>query len=169
MTTINSWLQYAHANLPLVIIVAMIALVIFMVTLGFTRHIVFYKNYNDLGISAGAIALPTFIGFGPGLMLPPKITLWTCLAVFALMLVIMIAKTFMANNKSLIKTIFLIPAKLTMSFLFVFYLYDAFTNKKRSGRGEAMFNVVVLTPLMLALVKERTGIFRISRSGRPRF
>lgn len=169
MTILESWLQYAQDNLPLVIIVAMIALVIFMVAMGFTRHIVFYQNYNDLGVSAGTIALPTFIGFGPGLMLPPKVTLWTCLAVFVLMLIIMIVKTFMANNKSLIKTIFLIPAKLTMSFLFVFYLYDALTNKKRSGRGEAMFNVIVLTPLMLALVKERTGLFRLSRSGRPRF
>lgn len=55
---------------------------------------------------------------------------------------------------------------MALSFLFVFYLYWSLASKTRSERGKAAFVLVILTPIMLALVREHKGVYAISKSGR---
>jgi hypothetical protein len=139
------------------------------IALGLMKKVTFYKDFNDLGISAATLAIPTMIivAITPFLMI--KEIFYLAGIVFLVLFGTMTYKTFVSNNCSILITSVLLVAKLAMSFLYVFYLYIALTGEKRADRGRGWFVLAILTPLLLALVKEPTGGFRLATTGRPSF
>ncbi len=127
---------------------------------------VFYADFNDLGVSLGMFALPgliLFVGMNFDLNDAPR---YIAGAVFAALFLKSGITTYKTNNGSIWKTAVLMVGKVALSFLYLAYLLEAFTAKKRSDRGRAWFVVVILTPLMLALTKNRKGLFPIPSMGR---
>ena len=136
------------------------------IVLGFSKRAVFYTDYNDLGVSAGMFALPALIIFAAGSFVPQTVAIWIAGIVLVGLLVKVSLTTYRSNNGSIWKTIVIVIAKTFMSFLFVFHLVTALTAKKRSERGGGWFVLVILTPLLIALVNEKKGVFSISSTGR---
>lgn len=156
--------NYSFGSIGIAILVATVA----GVALGFSKRVVFYTDYNDLGLAAAMCALPALILFIGVSLVPQSVALGIAGVVFIGLLVKTAMTTYQSNERSIWKTILVLIAKLVMSFLFVFHLLGALTAKTRRKRGGSWFVLVILTPLLIALVKEQKGIFSITSTGRVR-
>lgn len=138
--------------------------------LGFTKQATFYEDFNDLGLSAIAFAGPVVVSIVLlQLGLNSTVTLVLSVSLLLVLSYYSAKTTFRSNSdKPLHTTIILVISKLFMSFLYIFYLYQAMTDKDRGARRKAWFVLVVLTPVLLLLVKNHEGRFTITSSGRPR-
>ena len=175
---IDGFMQSFQSNMPLIVLGAIFAVVLLGVILAFVRKAVFYQNFNDLAWSAGMFAIPAlvvmvgavFVSAGAGAETEntqmPVGLLYAAGGLFVLLLVKTAITTYKSNSGSLVLTPIILIGKAVLSFLFVFYVYWSLASKNRAERGKAMFVLVILTPIMLALVREHKGIYGISKSGR---
>ena len=139
------------------------------VVMSFAKKAVFYADFNDLAITAGMFALPALVLVAGSLLAPFSILVYVrgarcssaCSSRWR-------SRTWRSNDGSWWKTPVLLVGKATLSFLFIAYLYQAFTGKTRSKRGQGWFVVAILTPLTLALVAEHRGLFAVTPTGRIR-
>ena len=159
--------------MPLIVLGAIFAVVLLGVILAFLKKAVFYQNFNDLAWSAGMCAIPALVlvigatMFGQSnSVLQSNPALYVVGGLFVLLFIKTAVTTYKSNSGSLVLTPILMVGKTALSFLFIFYLYWSMTAKTRSERGKGMFVVVILTPIMLALVKEHKGLYAITKSGR---
>ncbi len=162
--TIQATLDLLPNFAPIIILI----ITIIGVLLGVSKKAVYFSNYNDLGLSAAVFAAPATIflvtaqfGIAPDLVLIVVVILF-----FGLLLTVLF-RTWKANNKSIIKTFIIGISKLVMSFLYVFYLYQAFTGDKAKTRRTSWFTLAIFTPLLIALVQDKTGSFKLNSRGRP--
>ena len=175
MTDPTTTVTEVTSNMPLIVAGTVLAVVLLGVVLAFARKAVFYANFNDLAWSAGMVAIPALVlvgvapfvsGSGEGDAQVPTWLLYAAGGLFVLLFVKTAITTYKSNNGSILLTPVLLVGKLFLSFMFVFYLYWSMTAKTRSERGKGMFVLVILTPIMLALVREHKGVYAISKSGR---
>ena len=138
------------------------------IVMSFTKEAVFYADFNDLALSAGMFALPALVLVAGSLLAPMEVLVYVAGAVFVGLFLKVALTTWKSNDGSWWKTPLLLVGKTTMSFIFIFYLYQAFTAKTRSKRGQGWFVVAILTPLTLALVAEHRGLFAVTPTGRIR-
>ena len=113
-------------------------------------------------------ALPALVLVAGSFFAPLEILVYVAGAVFVALFVKMAVTTWKSNGGSLWKTPLLLVGKAVLSFIFIAYLYQAFTAKTRSKRGQGWFVVAIVTPLMLALVAEHKGLFAVTPTGRIR-
>lgn len=149
---------YIQSVLPEVILYGLLGAVILSVALAFMGRVVFYANYRDLGLSAAMFGLPALVvALGLFWLGAPGDVLFYMAAVVFVPLFVMVTVTTWKANRSLWKTAIVMVGKTTLSFLYVVHLFDALTAKNRSKRGMSWFILAILTPLMFALVADRSG------------
>ena len=177
-TSFDGFMQAVQSNMPLIVFGAIFAVVLLGVILAFAKKAVFYANFNDLAWSAGMIAIPALVMMVGAMFMSagaetetgdtqmPAGLLYAAGGLFVLLFVKTTVTTFKSNKGSFLLTPILMVGKITLSFLFIFYLWWSMTAKTRSERGKGMFVLVILTPIMLALVREHKGVYAISKSGR---
>jgi uncharacterized membrane protein len=155
--------------LQLIVIICIIVTVIGII-LSFTKKVIFYSDYNDLGLSLAVFAVPVVLMIiiqqfgGMGI-----IAAFVLISLTVGLLTLLGYKTWVANDRRILPTIIVVPSKLILSFLYVIYLFSALTGKKRRERGQSWFVLIILTPLMLSLVHTQEGRFRLSSTGRLRW
>lgn len=154
-------------QISLIIIILLTMLGIF---LGVTKRVVFYADYNDLGLSLSIFAVPlvSLIILKYVAVFNFKILIIPLLLAAGL-ICILIYNTWKSNNKKILPVLIIMPSKLILSFLYIIYLYSAFTEKGRRARGQSFFVITVLTPLLLALVQAERGRFNLTRFRRTGF
>ena len=103
----------------------------------------------------GLPALVVALGFF-WLSVPGEGLFYTAAIVFVPLFVMVTVTTWKAN-RSVWKTAIVMIGKTTLSFLYVVHLFDALTAKNRSKRGLSWFILAILTPLLFALVADRSG------------
>ena len=157
------------AEWPQMILILFLLSVGYSIFLGATKRAVFYSDYNDLALSAGTFGIPAVL-----IIIMTQFNLfessiaWALTSiVFGLFLLRLCWRTWEANEGNILSTLVIIFGKLTLSLLYVFYLYQLFTGKNRQQRGSAAFIMIIFTPILFALVHTKSGAFRISSSGRP--
>lgn len=156
--------------MPQALLIAGVIVVLYGIFLGVTKRAVFYNDYNDLGMSLAVFGGPlclvlVFSQFN----LLTRGTMIFIGALFVLLFVIELYRTWKANDHKMLITVIISVSKLTLSFLYVVYLAELTMGKGRFKRGRGLFMLVFLTPLMLVLVHSKEGSFRLTSRGRPTF
>ena len=159
-------IQFVQTNVYGILGVILLVSTVASIALAFAKTVVFYADYNDLALSAAMCAFPAVIIVVSAMFVPHVAALYVAGVVFVGLLIKTAHTTFRSNNNSVMKTALLLVGKTVMSFLYVAHLYQALAGKKRTDRGKGWFVLAILTPLLIALVHERTGRFAITPSGR---
>lgn len=156
-------------------------LVIFIITvitgilLGFKKTIVVYRNYDDLGMVFLLGVFPAIYQIISGFISEPgplNILYWFFSAVEVLIFIFVIKRTFRDNSNPILAILALIT-KIPLSVLFIYVLFSFISpsgstqSEQRKSRMGAGLLLAVLTPIVLALVQERSGVFNPSNI-RPR-
>jgi|GEM_PF-5020496 len=139
------------------------------VILGFTKKAIFYRDYNDLGLSLAVFGIPLallliFYMFN----IHSSFTGYFIGVVFILLFFSTIIKTYTSNEGRIIPTAIISISKLILSFLYIIHLFISLTDKKRQSRGQGWFVLAIFTPLLLGLVHTKEGSFKLTSYGRPR-
>ena len=168
METIDQITQFVQTNTLGIVGVSILLATVLGVAMSLAKKSVFYADFNDLAVSMGMCALPALVlmvglSFGQG-----DAPRYIAGAIFVGLFLKSVVRTYKTNNGSIWKTAVLMVGKVTLSFLYIVYLLEALTAKKRSDRGKAWFVLAILTPLMLALTENHKGLFRIMPMGRMR-
>lgn len=146
----------------------LLVLTILGIVLAYKKVVVFYADFNDLAISAATFAVPAIIIVIAIALTLPGITYSIAILLFLVLFIWTTYKTLKSNAWSIWKSIIVLAGKILVSFVFVLFLYQAYTAKTRSARGQGWFVLIVLTPIMLTLVDKHTGLFALSSAGRLR-
>ncbi len=119
---------------------------------------IFYASYRDLGLSAAMFGLPALlVALGLFWLSAPADVLFHMAGVVFVPLFVLVSVMTWKANRSVWKTAIVMVGKTTLSFLYVVHVFDALTAKNRSKRGLSWFILAILTPLMFALVADRSG------------
>ena len=149
---------YVQTALPDVVVYGFLGAIILSVALAIMKRVVFYADYRDLGLSAAMFGLPALVlVVGIFWLGNAGQSLFYAAAVVFVPLFVMVTVTTWKANRSVWKTVIVMIGKTTLSFLYVVHLFDALTAKNRSKRGLSWFVLAILTPLMFALVADRSG------------
>lgn len=156
--TVDQAIFYVQTSLPEFVVIFVLGAVMLSITLAFLGKVVFYADYNDLSICAAMFGLPALI-----IVLSMFWTGTISEGILILAAVVFVPLFFVAtlttwrSNRSIWKTVIVMFGKTTLSFLYIFHLFDALTAKNRSKRGISWFVLAILTPLMYALVADKQG------------
>jgi len=144
--------------------------ILFGIFLGFTKRVIFYNDYNDLGISLATFGIPACMALGfTQFNLLTKWSAFLIATVFFLLFAFVLFKTWQANDRKVLTTLVVGISKLILSLLYVVYLAQLTMGKQRQKRGIGLFILAFFTPLLLALVHSTEGSFRLTLRGRPTF
>jgi hypothetical protein len=147
------------------VIFALILVAILCVALTLFGEATCYEDFNDLGVSLGVVAGPALVGvIVMYAALPVEASVFLVALPGVLCLLVTIWKTYRSNNIFLFP--FMIITKVFLSFLYIIYLWQALAAKTRRGRGASRFILIILSPFLYALVKNKQGVFSISKTGR---
>jgi hypothetical protein len=151
----------------LLLTIILAILVVLGIVAGLADVIVVYRDYDDLGIvflmtvsSLGTLFLVLFFGENGGWFKPVIFLLGA--ATFIGLLVFISFRTW-KDNPNLLMPLALLT-KLALGTIFVFYLFDLLSpsgktqNTRARSRASALAMLTVLTPLVLVLVKTKSGI-----------
>ena len=156
--------------IPNVLMFAVVAVIFFGVVLGFgeNRKIVVYENYDDLALTFAvpSLAWASLICIGMGkdgffYTLLGYALILGCLYVLGLT----IWRTFQANERSIWKTALATVTKFPLAFLWVKLILELLNPSGKSGleraknRASALMLLAFLTPIISALVVEKSGHF----------
>jgi hypothetical protein len=145
----------------------MLMVVLVGVVLGFgeRRKIVIYSNYDDLFQTFLVPALATlsvlFLSGGFPLALLGYALLIGCVAIFGLI----VGRTFRSNEGSLWKAALAMITKFPLAFLWVLQIISLINPRgqtflrRAQNRASALLILTLLTPIVAALVAEKTGLF----------
>ena len=158
---------YSYVGIVLLIILGII------LGAGEKRKIVVFKNYDDLGLSflvpISYILIMILIPMG-AIYLNIKsnelndITQIIALGVSGLILLKVIINTFKSNT-NIFKAILAVLVKFPLSLLWVFSLMEIINpsgkthEERRKNRSGSLLILTFLTPVVVSLVEEKTGIF----------
>jgi len=133
------------------------------IVLGFTDHIVVYRDFDDLGL---LFLMPVillcwwffrgFVGEGPFIQeLLGVLVIGGELAIFAY-----VAWRTYRDNSSWWGVLVALVTKTSLGFLFALHLFTFINSKRGSqGRRSDLFWLLVLTPIVYGLVKNKVGFW----------
>lgn len=166
---IDQIILYVQTHQDSLIFYALLLTTILGIVLAFMRKAVFYADYSDLTITAAMFGLPALVlAIGIFYLGQFAITITIAGITFVPLFLTVLAKTW-KSNRSVWKTVVILISKTILSFLYVVYLLNALTEKNRSKRGVSWFILAIMTPLMFALVHDKSGKPASLPKGRGRF
>jgi len=146
----------------LIIIVLLLPLIIGIIC-GWQEKIVVFRDYNDLFMVFITIILPIPLFFLYSLA-ASKIMLAVCIFIEIFLIIEVICRTYQNNQGVIIYTFLSLYTKIPLSVLFIFSLLKLLEHfsKPESKRNEgfSFIPLLILTPLILNLVKNKTGIIK---------
>jgi len=149
-------------------IIAFAGVILLGVVLGFKQTITVFRDYNDLAIVffSGVLLFWTIvISSSKNSLSDMHLMLGVMLIASVALMIYLIFRTFVDNQYSIWKTPIALITKLTLSTLFLFNLMSLLSpsGKTQSQRARNKANAVIwlmmLTPVIYGLVKNKTGIF----------
>jgi MFS-type transporter involved in bile tolerance (Atg22 family) len=164
----QAWTEYVFNIYTLI---GLLLIVILGVVLGYKEKITVFRNYNDLGL-VFLLGLWPIVASKFGMLLGGLLKtqtqenvalVFTVLSEIALALWI-ITRTYI-DNDSVWKTALSLITKITLSFLFVFNVLEFITPsgktsaKRAQARRSALTWLLILTPVVYALVRNKEGFF----------
>jgi type IV secretory pathway VirB3-like protein len=119
--TIKLW---TTENASKIILITVSITTLIGVILGFTKRAVFYRDYNDLGLSLAVFGVPLsllliFQMFHFQSIYP----VFFVVIVFIVLLLVTVFKTYTANDGRILPTLIISVSKLVLSFLFILHLF----------------------------------------------
>lgn len=162
------WTDYIFNVYSLIVLIIIIVAGIF---LGFKKKITVFRDYNDLGLVFLSILLPYILMYLLSIFFTDHMSIaYTFVIIVGLILFVwIVVRTYQDNNNILFMLIALIT-KTSLCFLFIFNLLSFVSpegknaDKRRSVRYALLAFLLLLTPLILALVKNKEGIFNPDRT-----
>lgn len=146
----------------LIIIVLLLPFIIGIVW-GWQEKIVVFRDYNDLFIVFTAVILPIPLFFLYSLA-ESKIMLAVCIFIEIFLIIEIICRTYQNNQGEIISTFLALYTKIPLSILFLFSLRNLleYFSKPESKRSEGFLflPLLILTPIILKLVKNKTGMIK---------
>ena len=152
-------------------LIAFIVIIIIGTCLGVKQKITVFRDYNDLG-------LVFLTGFSPIVLIylfslisadQKKIALTFIVIVEILLFVWVVIRTYQ-DNRNILFTLIALITKIPLSILFILNLLSFVAPKgktaakRASVRYSSLVFLLLLTPLVLALVKNKEGIFNLDRT-----
>jgi len=152
-------------------LIAWIVFVVIGVVMGFKQKIIVFRDYNDLGLAfllglVPVILLSIFqfvaqdnqkVGFVFIVVVESGLFLWVVLRTFQ-------------DNQNPIGVLFALVTKITLSVLFIINLLNFVTpsgktsSERASSRRTGFAFLLVLSPIVFSLVKNKEGIFNPERT-----
>jgi len=144
-------------------------IVVLGIVLGWNEKIVIFRNYNDLAIVFGSgllVYAAIFVIFllgnngASGVMVLSLIMV----ASSAGLMIYLIFRTFV-DNRSILATVLALITKLSLSVLFLINLLTLLSPsgktqvKRAKNKASALAWLMVITPIIYALVRDKEGIF----------
>lgn len=168
-----SWgttMETATDQIPDLAIYGFLAVIAVGVTLGFgeNRKIVVYQNYDDLGLTFMVPILAYVSLLLSGMKEEALINLLLAITAAALSFGIFgytVHRTFTANGHSLWRTAVSLVTKFPLAFIWVLQIVNIISPsgktalERSQNRANALLILTILTPIITALVVERTGFF----------
>lgn len=146
----------------LIIIVLLLPLIIGIV-LGWQEKTVVFRDYNDLFIVFLAMVLPVPLVFLYSAT-NSQIMLSFCILAETALIFWIIYRTYQDNQGDLIFALLALYTKIPLSILFLFQLLSLldsiFKPASRQDKGFSVISLLVLTPLILKFVRNKTGIIK---------
>lgn len=143
---------------------------------GLTHRIVVFRDAHDLVLSFAALAVPLGLYYFGALFLsdsaPILLRLWTAVPVAAvLVLLFILLRRTAQDNAGWLSTGLALLTKIPLGLLFLVVAVNAVapTGKSAAARAtnrqQSIFALLILTPLMLALTRDRESLtsFRLGR------
>ena len=149
----------------LIIIVVLLPLIIGII-LGWQEKNVVFRDYDDLFIVFLAMVLPVPLFFLYS-SVNSQIMLAFCILIELALIFWIVYRTYQDNQGNLIYTFLALYTKIPLSILFLFQLLSLLDNifkpASRQDKGFSFISLLVLTPLILKLVRNKTGIIKLGK------
>jgi hypothetical protein len=149
------------------LLVGAIVIVIIGIVMGIgeNRSVIIFRDYNDLGLTflipaSFALIVILFEKFGGN----PQIAKYLGASVSLLLLLLLVKNTYIDNGKNIIKFAIALVTKLPLGIVWVLNLIEVLSpsgkgDNKAKNRGQALIVLAILTPIIGALVVNKTGSF----------
>lgn len=121
---------------------------------GVKGQITIYRDYFDLGFTAGTFAMPVGLAWFGMYLGEPKLGIAVAILVFSIAIVIVVLRTF-ADNRNFLNTVHALITKSSLCLVFSLAIVEAFTGKNRPKRGAGALVALLIGPIMFALIKDR--------------
>ena len=148
------------------VLAAILIVAIIGIILGLTKKITVFRDFNDLALVFVFISSPVFLVqilrfFSDEMVI--KILVYFFVALEVLILLTIVFRTFQDNSNPVFSIIALL-IKIPLSFLFITNFLDFIIPPSKSSqnikvRKRALNWLLFLTPLIIALVRDKKGIF----------
>ncbi|WP_320196148.1 hypothetical protein RMR10_022975 [Agrobacterium rosae] len=157
-------------QIPHLAIYGLLAVIAVGVILGFgeNRKIIVYQNYDDLGLTFMVPVLAYVSLLLSGMKEEAVVNLLLAITAAALSFGIFgytVHRTFTANGHSLWRTAVALVTKFPLAFIWVLQIVNIISPsgktalERSQNRANALLILTILTPIITALVVERTGFF----------
>ena len=144
------------------IVLAWATIVILGIALGFTHRIVVYRDFDDLGL---LFLMPVTLIFGwilGNVVSGPLVQNLASFLIIAIELGLFAYVTWRTcqDNSSWWEILVALVTKISLGFLFALHLFTFINSKRGSqGRRSDLFWILVLTPIVYGLVKNKVGFW----------
>lgn len=149
----------------LIVIVLLLPLIIGII-LGWQEKNIVFRDYDDLFIVFLAMVLPVPLFFLYS-SVNSQIMLVFCIMVELALIFWIICRTYLDNQRNLLFTFLALYTKIPLSILFIFQLLSLLDNifkpASRQDKGFSFISLLILTPLIFKLVRNKTGIIKLGR------
>jgi hypothetical protein len=163
--------SYQHLLFNTYTLIVVLLIIITGVILGFKELIVVYRDYDDLGIAFSLVLSPIVLLYlfsftGSINKISGTFVFVVELSLFAWLL----TRTYQDNNNNIIFTLLAAFTKVSLSILFILNLLQLVsptgktTSQRVSSRRSAFAILLLISPLVFALVKNKVGIFNPART-----
>ena len=133
---------------------------------GENRSIIIFKDFDDLGLTflvpaAGVLIVLLFSWLGGNQM----VAMLCGSVVSAGLFVLMVRNTYIINSCSIPKTLLAVATKMPLALIWVFNMIQLLNpggktaQARRQSRGQALVILAIITPIIGALVVERSGTY----------
>jgi hypothetical protein len=152
-------------------LIAWIVVVVIGVIMGFKQKIIIFRDYNDLGLVflLGLVPVVLMLLFQVVAKDNQKIGLIFIVVVESVLFLWILCRT-IQDNKNPIGFLFALVTKISLSVLFIINLLDFVTpsgktsSHRASLRRKGFAFLLILSPIVFALVKNKEGIFNPERT-----
>lgn len=164
----HAWSGYIFNVYSLIVLIIIVIAGIF---LGFKKKITVFRDYNDLGLVFLIVMTPYILMYLLSFFFADRISIaYTFVVVVGLILFVWIAIRTYQDNNNILFALIALTTKISLSILFIINLFcfvspeEKTAEKRRSVRYALLAFLLLLTPLILALVKNKEGIFNPNRT-----
>lgn len=124
---------------------------------GLQGKITLFDSYTDLILTFIIVIFP-FLYYYIFFFIFQKSVVNITFAIIELILLFILSRvTYKSNDRNVFITLCVMFSKLILSFIFVFYLYQLFNNKKNKSSNNIsnVFASIIVTPMLTKFVKNR--------------